>query len=39
MDSSVQPNTFVALRLPSDALKVLEVKPNEYVGRVSMLSA
>ena len=39
MDGTIQPNTYIALRLPSDALKVLEIKPNEYVGRVSIFPA
>ena len=27
----VQANTYVALRLPSDAHSIIEVKPNTYV--------
>ena len=32
MDGTVQPHAYIALRLPSDALKVLALKPHEYVA-------
>ena len=32
MDGTVQPSTYVALRLPSEQLKVLEILPNTYVA-------
>jgi len=31
MFSSIQPGQYVALRLPSDAVKVEKIVPNTYV--------
>jgi Gcd10p family len=31
MHSNIQPNQYVALRLPSDQVKVQQVVPNTYV--------
>ncbi len=31
LQDAVRPNAYIALRLPSDALTVLEIVPNTYV--------
>ena len=31
MPSRIQPNAYVALALPSESLKVLQLVPNTYV--------
>ena len=36
---TIQPDAYVAVRLPSDTLKVLKVVPNTYVSDKALVSS